>query len=110
MIYTKPLLIFACLLSACTPWYVTAIHTGADVALYQGTGKTSTELIVGAATKKDCQWSRFLKDKDPAKLCLTKDERISELLFLKCDTYKWDVLGLPYCARTHEAQNFLKFF
>ena len=91
----KSLLVFVCLLPACAPWYVTAIHTGADVALYEGTGKTSTELIVGAATKKDCRWTRSL---GPLPLCMTKKERIEYLISMNCHTYRWDVLGLPSCA------------
>ena len=91
----KYLLVFVCLLPACTPWYVTAIHTGADIALYEGTGKTSTELIVGAATKKDCRWTRSL---GPLPLCMTPNERLGYLLSMNCHTYKWDVLGLPSCA------------
>lgn len=95
------LLILAALaiLSGCgilpIPWYVSATSTATDVALHQKTGKTSTELLIGVVTKMDCQWSRVLDL--GTKLCMTQSEHLDYLLAKNCDTYKWNILGLPEC-------------
>ena len=42
------------------PWELSAAMTAADVAVVKETGRSTSELVVGAIADKDCQWSKAL--------------------------------------------------
>ena len=55
--------------------------------------------IADEVTQKDCQWSRIFSD---WKVCLTHEEYVNNLLLMRCHTYSWNFLNIPYCRNPDE--------
>ncbi len=88
-------------LSGCAifPWQFSLFSSTADVVLTANTGKSSTEHVADEVTQMDCQWSRLFSD---WKVCLTHEEYVDNLLLMKCHTYSWNFLNIPYCRNSDE--------
>ena len=88
-------------LSGCgfIPWQFGLITNVVDVATTLETGKTTSEHVADEVTQKDCQWSRLFSD---WKVCLTHEEYVNNLLLMRCHTYSWNFLNIPYCRNPNE--------
>ena len=86
------------LISGCgiVPTWVSIAHTGVDFLSYKSTGKTTGEHALSGVTKKDCRFTRILRNK---KVCMTPEEEVDHIVSLNCEGWiKWDFLGVPYCS------------
>ena len=88
-------------LSGCgfIPWQFGLATNVLDVGSTLTTGKSTSEHVADGVTQMDCQWSRLFSD---WKVCLTHEEYVNNLLLMRCHTYSWNFLNIPYCRNPNE--------